>query len=54
VIAVFLTWFATKHPYSSAAIALVLVVIIVILTRWIIRAFRQTYRRVEDWLSGWR
>lgn len=51
VIAVFLTWFATKHPYGSAAIALVLVAIIVLLARWVIRALRKMFRGVGNWLS---
>lgn len=48
VLAVFLTWFATRHPYASAAIALVLVLVIVVLTRWIIRALRKLFRGAED------
>lgn len=48
VFAVGLTWFATLHPYISAAIAIVLVVIIVILTRWIFRALRKLFRGAED------
>lgn len=48
VLAVFLTWFATRHPYASAAIALVFVVIIVVLARWIIRALRKLFRGAEQ------
>ena len=51
VLAVFLTWFATRHPYMSAAIALVFVVIIVVLTRWIVRALRKLFRGAEQAIS---
>jgi hypothetical protein len=37
-IAIFLTWFATAHPFIAAAIVLVLLVIAAIVARWIWRA----------------
>ena len=52
VLAVFLTWFATQHPYVSAGIAIGLVVIIVILTRQILRALRKLFRQTKDALSS--
>lgn len=52
VLAVGLTWFATRHPYTSAGIAIVLVVIIVILTRWIIRALRKLFRGAENAIAS--
>jgi hypothetical protein len=52
VVAVALTWVATIHPYLSAATALVLVVIIVIMTRWIVRAMRKLFRGAEDVMSS--
>jgi hypothetical protein len=51
VTAVFLTWFATRHPYTSAGIAIVLVLIIVILIRWIVRAMRMLFRGAEHVLE---
>lgn len=48
VIAISLTWFATRHPYASAAIALVLVVVIIILARWVYRALRKLFRGAEN------
>lgn len=51
VLAVFLTWFATQHPYVSAGIAIGLVVIIVILTRQVLRALRKLFRQTRDVLS---
>lgn len=53
-LAVFLTWLATKHPYLSAAIAIVFIVIIAILTRWIVRALRKLFREAKDALSSCR
>jgi Domain of unknown function (DUF4126) len=47
VVAIFLTWFATKHPYLSAAIALAFVVLIILLIRWVIRALRSLFRGAE-------
>jgi hypothetical protein len=44
-LAVFLTWFATRHPYWAAIIALAFVLAIVILLRWVVRAFRTMFRR---------
>jgi len=44
---VFLTWFATKHPYMAAMIVLVLVAVIVFLVRWVIRAMRNLFRGAE-------
>lgn len=43
-LAIFLTWFATKHPYWAAAIAIVFLVIIVFLIRWIVRAMKGLFR----------
>lgn len=43
-LAIFLTWFATRHPYSAAAIVCVFVVFIAILIRWIIRALKALFR----------
>jgi hypothetical protein len=46
-LAIFLTWFATHHPYSAATIVVVLLAIIVILIRWVIRALRALFRGAE-------
>ncbi len=47
-LAIFLTWFATRHPYSAAAIAAILLLIIVLLARWVLRALRALFRGAED------
>ena len=46
-LAVFLTWFATKHPYWSAMIALGFVLVIVVLIRWVVGATRSMFRRAQ-------
>jgi Domain of unknown function (DUF4126) len=45
VTAVGLTWFATQHPYWSAVIVAVLLVVTVLMVRWIARVLRRLYRR---------
>jgi hypothetical protein len=47
VIAISLTWLATRHPYAAGIIAAVLVVIIVLLIRWVWRALRWLFRSAE-------
>ena len=51
-LAVFLTWFASKHPYISAAIVVVLLVIIVLLIRFVVRAVAALFRSAERKLAG--
>lgn len=46
--AIFLTWFATRHPYSAAAIVAVLLLIIVLLARWVLRSLRALFRGAEE------
>jgi hypothetical protein len=40
---IFITWFATKHPVAAAAIVAVLLVAIVVMLRWIVRALRSLF-----------
>jgi hypothetical protein len=44
VVAIGLTWFATRHPYLAAAIVAVLVVVTVMLIRWVWRSLRRLFR----------
>jgi hypothetical protein len=48
VLAISLTWVATRHPYVAAAAVAVMLVIIVISIRWVIRALKRLFRRAED------
>jgi hypothetical protein len=47
-LAVFLTWFATRHPYLAAMITLAFVVVIVVLMRWVVGALRSIFRRARE------
>src|ERR1700687_1043650 len=47
-LAVFLTWFATRHPYLAAIIALAFVLVIVVLMRWVVGALRSMFRRATE------
>jgi hypothetical protein len=47
-LAVFLTWFATRHPYLAAMIALAFVLVIVVLIRWVMGALRRMCRRTRE------
>ena len=51
-LAIFLTWFATQHPYSAAALVIALLVVIVILMRWVLRALRALFRGAERELGA--
>lgn len=48
VVAVGLTWLATRHPYVAGTLALIFVVIVVLLTRWVIRGLRALFRGAEQ------
>ena len=52
VVVVFLTWFATRHVYAAAAIALAGLAIIAVAIRAVIRAMRYLFRDTEHTLSG--
>ncbi len=51
-VAIFLTWFATRHPFLAGGIALVLVVFVVLAIRWTIRALRALFRGAERRLAA--
>jgi hypothetical protein len=52
VLAVGLTWLATRHPYVAGTLATIFVVIIVLLMRWVIRAMRALFRGAEHELAS--
>src|SRR5579859_805499 len=52
VVAIGLTWLATRHPYVAGTLAVIFVVIIVLLTRLVIRAMRALFRGAEQELAG--
>src|SRR5207248_7539694 len=46
-LAVFLTWFATQHPYLAIAIVGVFLIVILVLMRWVVRALFSLFRGAE-------
>jgi hypothetical protein len=52
ILAIGLTWLATRHPYVAGTIAIILVVIIVLLAHWVLRAMRALFRGAEHELAG--
>lgn len=52
ILAIGLTWLATRHPYIAGSLATIFVVIIVLLIRWVIRAMRALFRGAEHELAG--
>ena len=52
VLAIGLTWLATRHPYVAGGLATLLVVVIVIVTRLVLRAMRALFRGAERELAG--
>ena len=47
VLAVVLTWLATRHPYTGAGIVLALIIVIVVLARLVVRALQGLFRSAE-------
>lgn len=52
VLAVFLTWFATAHPYIAGAIVFALLIAIVAALRFVVRALRRLFRGAERAAAG--
>jgi hypothetical protein len=52
LLAIALTWLATRHPYLAGTLATFFVVLIVLFTRWVIRAMRALFHGAEHELAG--
>ena len=50
-LAIFLTWFASTHPYFAAGIVVVLLVLTVALVRWVVKALKSLFRGAEQELA---
>lgn len=46
-LAIGLTWFATRHPWTAASIAIVLTLLAAWMARWIVRTLRRTWGRIR-------
>jgi hypothetical protein len=51
-LAIGLTWLATRHPYVAGTLATVFVLIVVLMTRLVIRAMRALFRGAEHELGA--
>ena len=51
VLAIGLTWLASRHPYAAGTVALIFVVVIVLMVRLVIRALRALFRGAEQELA---
>ncbi|HWR36322.1 MAG TPA: DUF4126 domain-containing protein [Clostridia bacterium] len=49
--AIGLTWVATSHPYIAAGVVVVLLIGLILIVRWIIRALRSMFRRLRQRFS---
>jgi hypothetical protein len=49
---VFLMWFATRHAYAAAAIAVVGLGVIAIMIRFVVRAMRNLFGEAEEALAA--
>jgi hypothetical protein len=49
-LAIFLTWFATQHPYVAATLAICFLAVIVLLLRWVVKAIKALFRAAESGL----
>lgn len=52
VLAIGLTWLATRHPYVAGTLATIFVVIIALMTRLVLRAMRALFRGAEHELAA--
>lgn len=52
VLAIGLTWLATRHPYTAGILAMVFVVIIFLTIRLVVRAMRSLFRGAEQRLAA--
>jgi hypothetical protein len=49
-LAIFLTWFATQHPYVAATLAVCFLAVIILLLRWVVKAVKALFRGAESGL----
>jgi hypothetical protein len=52
VLAIGLTWLATRHPYVAGTLATIFVVIVVLMARLVIRAMRALFRGAEGQVAA--
>jgi len=52
ILAVGLTWLATRHPYVAGTLAVIFVIVVFVMVRFVIRALRALFRGAERELAG--
>jgi hypothetical protein len=52
ILAIGLTWLATRHPYVAGVLATIFIAVIAVLTRWVIRAMRALFSGAEQEVAG--
>jgi Domain of unknown function (DUF4126) len=50
-LAIFLTWFASRHPYIAAAVVAWLLIVIIAVARWVVRSLGSLFRGAERTLA---
>jgi len=51
-LAIGLTWLATRHPYVAGMLAVIFVIIVFVMVRFVIRALRALFRGAEREVAG--
>jgi hypothetical protein len=51
-LAIFLTWFATRHPVIAALVVAAFLAILIMAMRWVVRALKGLFRSVGDELAS--
>jgi NADH:ubiquinone oxidoreductase subunit 6 (subunit J) len=52
VLAIFLTWMSTRHPYVGAFLVAAFVLAIIVMMRFVVRALRRLLQGVEHELES--
>jgi hypothetical protein len=52
ILAIALTWLATRHPYAAGIGTLLLVVVVIVLIRWVARALAAIFQGAQRELNG--
>lgn len=52
VLAIGLTWMATRHPYVAGTVAMIFVLVIILLARLVVRAIRALFSGAEREIAG--
>jgi Domain of unknown function (DUF4126) len=48
VVAISLTWFASRHPYTAAVMVASFLLIIIVLLRWVVHALKALFRSADE------